>query len=204
MKLRVRLRPLDQVSVLQRSNGSDAYVADTGMSDIKVNAPKITTTLLARYFFLDDAERRQFALQEATYLITEVQHQEFSVNTSQDRQTLSLYLNHPVKELLLWFRKTDYEDDVANYWNFTMDGKSSDENEQVQGPSGWPQAVRTVNLSLNQQKLYGDGRDGMYFSYLLPNQFHSRIPPGKERVYVMPFSLDPETWKPSGTINFSR
>lgn len=202
----MRLRPLEQVSVLTSSNGTDAYIADsgTGIQPVKVNAPKVNTTLLARYFFLDDAERRQFALQEATYLITEVQTQTFSINTSQDRQTLSLYLNHPVKELLMFFRKSDYENDVANYWNFTMDGNAGDSTEASQGPASWPQAVRSINLSLNQQKLYGDGRDGMYFSYLLPNQFHSRIPPGKERVYVLPFSLDPETWKPSGTINFSR
>ena len=92
----------------------------------------------------------------------------------------------------MWYRKTDYEDDVGNYWNFTMDGSSSNPNEAVQGAVAWPQAFRSMNLSLNQQKLYGDGRDPMYFSYLLPNQFHTRVPPGRERVYCMPFALDPE------------
>lgn len=204
VKLRVRLRRLEEVSKLSNSNGTDAYIKDDGMQDVKVKSPSVQTTLLARYFFVDDAERRQFALNEHQYLITETQHQEFSVNTSQDRQTYSLYLNHPIKELLLWFRKTAYEDDIANYWNLTMDGSAASPLEAVQGAPAWPQAFRSMNLSLNQQKLYGDGRDPMYFGYLMPSQFHTRVPPGKERVYVMPFSLDPETWKPCGTINFSR
>lgn len=80
-----------------------------------------------------------------------------------------LPLTNAVKEIIAWFRKTDYEDDVSNYWNFTQDG-SSDTSEAIQGSKHWPQALRTMNLNLNQQRLYGEGRDAMYFSYLLPKQ----------------------------------
>lgn len=146
----MRLRRLEEVSVLTDSNGSDAYVKDTGMEDIKVNSPKISTTLLARYFYVDDAERRNFALNEHQFLMTETQRQEFSVNTSQDKQNFSLYLSHPVKELIMWYRKTAYEDDVLNYWNFTQDGNPEDANEAVQGSVAWPQAMRTMNLSLSK------------------------------------------------------
>ena len=91
------MRRLEDVSVLTSSNGTDAYIVDTGMSNVKVNSPAVRTELLARYFFVDDAERRQYATNEHQYLMTETQHQEFSVNTSQDRQVYSLYLNHPGK-----------------------------------------------------------------------------------------------------------
>lgn len=67
------------------------------METIKVNSPKVSTALFARYFFLDDEERAAFTLNEHQYLITETQRQEFSVTTTQDRQTFSLYLNHPGK-----------------------------------------------------------------------------------------------------------
>jgi hypothetical protein len=56
--------------------------------------------------------------------------------------------------MLLWFRKTAYETDINQYWNFTMDGKD-DGTEAILGGAKWPQALKTLNLSLNQQKLYG-------------------------------------------------
>lgn len=95
VKITVYLRNLNEVSILQNSDGSYATIQDTGMNPVIVNAPGVQTSLLARYFFLDDAERKQFALNEATYLMTETQNQEFAVNTTQNNQVYSLYLNHP-------------------------------------------------------------------------------------------------------------
>ena len=45
--------------------------------------------------------------------------------------------------------------------------------------------------------------DGEYFGWLMPAQFHSRAEKDA-KVFVMPFCLEPENWKPTGSINFSR
>eukprot|EP00975_Prorocentrum_lima_P039840 8369856-Prorocentrum_lima.AAC.1 len=51
--------------------------------------------------------------------------------------------------------------------------------------------------------MYNEGRDPEYFKTVLPLTFHTAIPRSKH-VYVIPFCLDPESWKPTGSTNFSR
>lgn len=173
---------------------------------IKVTGGDLQVKLLTRFIFLDDVERKNVALGEQNFLITETQKQVFSISSTEANQTLNLYFNHPHKELVMFFRRDTYEDAtsakvVTNYWDFTMDGSNS---TALIGSAERPEAFTKMNLSLNQQKLFQDGRDAQYFGYLMPLQFHARVPRARERLYVIPFGLDPESWRPSGTINFSR
>lgn len=172
----------------------------------------LTVTLLCRYIYLDDFERRSFALSPHTYLITETQYQKLELQNS-SRQSHVLHFNHPVKELVMFVRKHAYEQSssrapVYNYWNFTLDGLDADGAEDprqlVAGTTDRREGLSGLNLSLNQQKLYGEGRDSVYFGYLLPLQYHTKVPDSHDRVYIMPFGLDVECWRPTGSINFSR
>ena len=109
----------------------------------------------------------------------------------------------------MYFRKAAYSDPsstalVNNYWNFTMDGSSTDSTEADQGAPGYRQFCETMNLSFNQQKVYNDGQPASYFTWLLPLQYHSRAIQNQSRVAIMPFAADPANWRPSGTVNFSR
>lgn len=98
---------------------------------------------------------------------------------------------------------------VNHYWNYTMDGPQAemanyDATEAALGAPGFRQAFSRLNLSLNQQKIYDDSRDAVWFTWLLPAQYHTRCPKGSDRVAVLPFALDTESWRPTGSVNFSR
>ena len=224
--IELSIKRLENVSIFS------SYVSGGPMAVKGMNQPSATVKgpagvganlevgLLCRYIFLDDWERKSFALSPHNYLITETQYQRLDVGTSSTtggsaslRQAHQLHFNHPVKELIMFYRKSSYEDGtsrdiVANYWNFTVDGRlpdgTADATETPIGPMGRREAFANMNLSLNQQKLYGEGRDPVYFGYLLPQQYHTKVPDGCDRVYIMPFGLDPECWKPTGSVNFSR
>jgi hypothetical protein len=62
VKLRVRLRPLEQVSKISTSGTIPIAKGLNATDAVAVTVPTVSTSLLARYFFVDDAERRQFAL----------------------------------------------------------------------------------------------------------------------------------------------
>lgn len=79
-----------------------------------------------------------------------------------------------------------------------------DATEAALGAPGFRQAFSRMNLSLNQQKIYDDSRDAVWFTWLLPAQYHTRCPKGSDRVAVLPFALDTESWRPTGSVNFSR
>ena len=79
-----------------------------------------------------------------------------------------------------------------------------DATEAALGAPGFRQSFSRMNLSLNQQKLYDDSRDAVWFTWLLPAEYHTRCPQGSDRVAILPFALDTETWRPTGSVNFSR
>lgn len=206
VKISVNLAPIEAVSIFNSSGG---------LLKVK-DAPQIFGTgagldmkLVARYVFLDDAERRSAALSPHQFLITEIQSQNFNVDTRSSRQQYQLYFNHPVTELFCYFRKSAYADTsspaiVNNWWNWTMDGNPADPSEATLGAVGNRQFMSSMNLSLNQQKLWDDARDAIYFTWLLVAQYHTRVPTGADRVAIIPFALDCEGWRPSGSTNFSR
>jgi hypothetical protein len=211
VRLSVKLNTIDQVSIFQSSGG---------MLRVK-DAPQIFGTgagidmrVVATYIFLDDAERRSTALSPHQYLITEIQTQQFAVDTNSNRQSYQLHFNHPVTELFVYFNKSAYRDPtqtavVNHYWNWTMDGPQAemanfDASETALGAPSYRTSFSRMNLSLNQQKLWDDARDSVYFSWFLPTKYHTRTPTGTDRVAVLPFALDTETWRPTGSVNFSR
>eukprot|EP00899_Mesostigma_viride_P018631 jgi/Mesvir1/2676/Mv26156-RA.1 len=167
------------------------------------NPPSFECKLVARFFYLDDFERKQFALNGHEYLITETQFFQQHVG-GENELDLELRFNHPVKELLFWFKPSDlsfasnkFRSDADfgynAYWKFYNDNSEFGDGH----------LFTKANISLNSQNLYGDGRDPVYFSYLVPADFHTRVE-NNARVYVMPFALKPESWKPTGSVNMSR
>ena len=61
--------------------------------------------------------------------------------------------------------------------------------------------VVTAKLQLNGQDRFSE-REGSYFSWVQPYQYHTRAP--DEGINVYSFALRPEEHQPSGTCNFSR
>eukprot|EP00899_Mesostigma_viride_P012941 jgi/Mesvir1/21648/Mv04069-RA.1 len=161
--------------------------------------PQMSVRLMCRYIYLDDFERRQFAVNTHEYLMTEYQHHQHFVTAGVDQVSIDLKFNHPTKELIFFFRPDEWwtDDDLKShytgYWSFANPNSAFGDGH----------LFSTANLVLNSQNVYGDGRDPVYFSSLLPSHFHNRA--WKDhRLYIIPFSLQPDAWKPTGSINLSR
>jgi len=206
VKVRVSTRSLDSVSRFTQTGVKNATAYDSldAVSTYTYTPPKLEAPILiGRYIFLDDAERREFAMNEHTYLMTENQTQEFSLENL-STQSKQLFLNHPVKALYHYWTSNENRDrtsiaPVYRFWDWTMGG--------VVGNPDAPEAIDSMNLSINQQRMFGEGRDALYFRSLLNSQFHTRVPGAdgkRDIVHTMPFALDPESWKPTGSINMSR
>eukprot|EP00899_Mesostigma_viride_P014841 jgi/Mesvir1/23358/Mv21053-RA.1 len=163
------------------------------------NPPTFTTRLVGRYVYLDDYERQQFASEAHEFLMTENQLHTQYVG-GQEQVTIDLKFNHPVKELLFFYRPDDWSDSETTlkgyykgYWSFKNPNSRFGEGH----------LFKTANLILNSQNMYGDGKDPVYFSYVIPTQFHKRMDTD-HNVYIIPFCLDPGSCKPTGSVNMSR
>eukprot|EP00899_Mesostigma_viride_P007341 jgi/Mesvir1/16608/Mv10142-RA.1 len=161
--------------------------------------PSLSVRLMCRYIYLDDFERRQFAVNTHEYLVTEYQYHQHFVTAGVDQVTIDLKFNHPTKELIFFYRQDQWwDDDTGAMTNYTGYWSFSNPNSAF----GDGHLFSSANLVLNSQNVYGDGRDPVYFSSLLPNHFHNNA--WRDRIYIIPFCLQPDTWKPSGSINLSR
>eukprot|EP00899_Mesostigma_viride_P012453 jgi/Mesvir1/21208/Mv02862-RA.1 len=180
---------LDTPKYTITASGRNVWVADP---------PSLSVRLMCRYIYLDDFERRQFAVNTHEYIVTEYQHHQHFVTAGADQVSIDLKFNHPTKELIFFYRADEWwGDDSAKtqyngYWSFANTNSAFGDNH----------LFSTANLVLNSQNVYGDGRDPVYFSSLLPSHFHSRA--WDDRIYIIPFSLQPDSWKPTGSINLSR
>ena len=210
-RVSAKLNTIDTVSIFQ-SVGGGLRVKDA--PQITATGAGINMSLVATYIFLDDAERRSTALSPHQFLMTEIQTQQFAVDPNATRGQYQLYFNHPVTEVFVYLVKNAYRDTsspavVNHYWNWTFDGpqvelSNYDATEAALGAPGYRQAFSRMNLALNQQKIYDDSMDAQWFTWFQPNKYHTRTPQGSDRVAIIPFALDCETWRPTGSVNFSR
>ena len=225
-EIRLKLNELQNVSALRKVAGHETWVVPVStqawQNGQTVENPKdaddvmfldtntsLTEELLesvelvARYVYLGDFERVQFALSPHQYLITETQHTDIAVNGSDTKKQQQLFFNHPVKELIIHYRPTldcamtswNALKHTANYWNFTA--------PDIGTPSR-REALQSLQLQFNQQNYFPVGRDAIYYGYVLPETAHKRVVNGHDRVYVMPFALEPERLQPTSSVNFSR
>jgi len=143
--------------------------------------------LWADYIYLDTDERRRFAQVSHEYLITQIQHQSFSVGVAIN----TLNFNHPVKELI-W----------TSAW--------------LLGRHTLPlTAGNKYQLKLNGHDRFA-ARNRDYFTLAQVWQHHSgygsiKVQAGSSQAHlhhngiaVYSFALKPEEHQPSGTCNFSR
>jgi len=179
--------------------------------------------LFCDYIFLDTDERRRFAQVSHEYLIEQVQTLGTS-STSGSKNTISLDLNHPVKELI-WVVQNSAAHGTFDYsLGFDEDRKL---NHAL--PS-----VLSAKIQLNGQDRFRE-RDGSYFRVVQPYQHHTGghrqqlnlenldfnkmgLPQDLEiedhnnnllskeygHIHCYSFALRPEEHQPSGTCNFSR
>jgi hypothetical protein len=153
------------------------------------NKGLIGCSLYVDYIYLDTEERRRFAQVAHEYLIEQLQYTADEIVTSTYNK-VQLSFNHPVKEVVWVVQNPAYIDGGSHTncpWRYT-DGALNN-------------PVVTAKLQLNGQDRFQE-REGKYFNFVQPYQFHTNTPSTGINVYS--FALKPEDLQPSGTCNFSR
>lgn len=152
--------------------------------------------LYVDYIYLDTEERIRFSRSSHELLIEQLQFSGSKTLVS-NNNLLQLSLNHPTKELI-WVAqlnslRNEPINDLFNYSNhFTSNPKL---NRGVN-------SITRGTLLLNGRKRFID-RDGNYFNWVQPYDYHKRAP--SEGIYVYSFGLFPETiQQPSGSCNMSK
>lgn len=139
--------------------------------------------LEANYIYLDDMERSYFAYKPLDYLIEQVTRIE-RLNV-QPTTVLDMVMQNPVKEMIWVLKRSDQN--IHNSWFDYLDN--------------YGKIMNTAKIMFNGVDRI-DEKDAEYFNYLQPYQHHTGNP--KDGLYVYSFSIFPEEYQPSGSVNASR
>ena len=173
----------------------------------------------AKYIYLDDAERQRMVASPQKYLIEQVQHsgvKEFDDSSNSISHLTNLEFRHPVKEIVWCHPSGTGDGEDENLWNMTdlavtaAVGATGSQiphqkggvvlaatawSEDEHGPCG------EASIQLNGQDV-AINQSGTVYNQVQPYYHHSGCPvPG---IYSYSFALNPESYQPSGTCNFSR
>ena len=146
-------------------------------------------SVVAEYIYLDSKERTVFASKpDINYLIEQMWDLDLTVEESDAHKNYSLPFNHPVKELLWFYR--------SNYWE---ERNAWDKYTVPVGVNELP-AIESGRLLFN-----GNDRVSLinadYFRYVQPLYHH--LSSGSSFVYFYCFAENTDALQPSGTANFS-
>lgn len=182
-----------------RFNKMDDIVANWGIGNPE--GDKTTKTelelngeLMCHYIYLDDAERNWFGTAPQEYLIDQLWYsQDVSIPANTDPSTFvqNMTLNHPCKELI-WTITTAASIAAKEPFNYSA-------NSKAYNAAGDP--MISMSLKFNELPRLPE-MDAVYYRLIQPSLHHTSIP--TKHVYCYSFALDPESWKPSGSINMSR
>jgi len=139
--------------------------------------------LECNYIYLDTLERQYFAYKPLDYLIEQVtQIPKYNV---QETTVLDMILQNPVKEIFWVMRRSDTN--LKNDWFNFMDN--------------FEKIMLTAKMMFNGIDRM-DEKDAEYYNYVQPYQHHTCN--SKDGLYMYSFSLFPEKYQPSGSVNCSR
>ena len=155
------------------------------------------TSLLTNNIFLDDKQRTELQAGVQPKLYTESQQQTVRLIAG-DSGTRKIALNFvgPVKVLYFFFRTDDNDitntdaTDTQDYWSWELNDVFKDQD-----------FFSTCTLTLNGKPLFDPPQPPVFFRHTLPTQYLTSTP--RQRVYVIPFCVNPDSPNPTGSINAS-
>lgn len=170
----------------------DEVVAKTGgrtggfnKSDFRFNGE-----LVCNLIYCDEPERKTFAASSHEYLIDVLQFPG-DIECSGTSTTYSAFFNHPTSEIIFTFL-TNAASDAKEPFCYSALGQSYNN-------AGDP--LISARLQFNGYDRIKD-QPAEYFREIVPAQCHTSIP--SRPVYVFSFALEPEDFRPSGSVNLSR
>jgi hypothetical protein len=146
--------------------------------------------LMCNLVYLEEEERKTFAGSTHEYLVDLLQYQ--GPQSATKTQTVyHAYFNHPTSELI---------------WTFVP--KASIEGGEPFNYTALQSSYNAAGDTLKTAKLQFNGYDRFqdmeaeYFREIIPAQYHTSVP--TRPIYVYSFALEPEDFRPSGSVNLSR
>ena len=154
---------------------------------IHTGASAVSGKLYGNYVFLDTMERRELVDKPKQFMITQVQELAQEVKTGVTNIDLTS-LNHPVRAL---------------YWGFRME--SSDIADDFMTFRNCDISINGTQLLENMSPTYFHTVQGYYHSPTgVINMDQITNSPYYTRFYTYNFGLNSSSYKPTGTLNFSR
>lgn len=193
------------------------------------NNLNVTSRLEINNIFLDNEERKRFALSAHDYLITQVKKVSQTSNTNNIAIDLK-DISKPVTEIVFMVRRTDMEDvnEWSNFTNWNVENVPPYSNGYT-NPHGPPLTITTSNIKYYKTsnilksatfKIQGNeitsgdvlnndlptstrlkGKDFIFYNLMENFYSNNNIP--KEGIYTYSFSLDNSSLQPNGAINMS-
>jgi hypothetical protein len=178
--------------------------------------------------FLDNEERKRFALASHEYLITQLQRIYEPSKSSAGIKLDLKDINKPVTELVFMIRRSDMEDvnDWSNFTNWNVSNIPPYSNG-YSNPYGLPlninsnnieyyktknilksaviriqtQEITTGDVVNNDTLAKIDGKDSVFYNKMQNFNANQNIP--SEGIYTYSFSLDNSSLQPIGAVNMS-
>ena len=238
--IKIKLRKLKEVfTIINQSTGyriqptSSHYFGQFLYANDTSNSLNINIKMEINYIFLDNDERKRFALSnDIEYLIMQLQKIEsYNTGNSNNIKIDIKNINKPVTDLYFIIRRTDFEE--ANQWsNFTnwtdnIPPFRSAGYINIFGPSPnitasniaiykTPYILKSAQILIEGQELTRgsitnfdtdekgqNGKDSFFYNYIQPYTLQNNIP--NIGIYSYSFSLnkDNKLIQPNGCINMS-
>ena len=223
-----RVQPYAQTQYIGNFLNSTSTPTPPPAGTIAASTLNINATLEVNYVFLDNEERKRFALQSHDYLINQLQLLNNKATTTSGFQIDMRNFNKPVTQLVWMVRRTDMED--VNDWSNFTNWNTPDIPPYSIGyinPNGPPLTITPTTLQYYKNKnLFKsallrlmtheitsgvntnndngsiiDGKDSVFFN--LMENFNSNANMPDEGIYVYSFALDNTSLQPTGSVNFS-
>ena len=195
-----------------------------------VNSIDVNPRIEINNIYLDNEERKRFALSTHDYLITQLQVIRKVYNYSKSIVFDLTNINKPVTELVFMIRRSDMEDvnDWTNFTNWNLGnippyskgyvnqyGRPLTINSANIGYYKTPNLLKSAVLRIQTQEITsGDsldndnstnsrlnGKDSIFFN--LMENFNSNQNMPEEGIYTYSFSLDNSSLQPIGAVNMS-
>lgn len=176
---------------LATQESSSGYVSLRDKS--KLNKQELAireARLMCNLVYLEEEERKTFAGSTHEYLVDLLQYQG-PMSCGKEQTTYHAYFNHPTSELI-WTFVPKISIQEGEPFNYTALQSSYNQ-------AGDP--MLTAKLQFNGYDRF-TAMPAEYFREIIPAQYHTSVP--TRPVYVYSFALEPEDFRPSGSVNLSR
>lgn len=193
VKLTLKLKELQDCAYVENSGNN----TDINLQDLwDDNGFILNANLLADYVYLDNIERKRFAVSAHECLIERVQMMSFD-NISNANLSVQLDFRSPCKEIIWITQKDSYINNTTNYYKSMWNNYSLEADNK-----GNPIASATLSFNGYQRfSMVGSAIEGSYFNYVQPYACHTNTP--SDGINNYNFCLYPEEYQPSGSCNFS-